>query len=143
MQKELDDVEVNNTWSLVLLPPGKCTIGCKHVYKVKYLANGEVNRLKAHLVAKGYTQSADIDYHDTYAPVVNIVIVRSLLTIDIVKGWYVEQLVVNNAFLYGDLSEDVCMKPLFKYKLHLSQANWVCRLIKFIYGLKQASRVVC
>lgn len=133
-------LEANNTWSLVPLPPGKRTIGCKWVYKVKYLANGEVERLKARLVAKGYTQSARIDYHDMYAHVVKMVTVRTLLVIASAKGWFVEQLDVNNAFLHGDLTEEVYMQPPPGYKLQSSQKHWVCRLIKSIYGLKQASR---
>lgn len=60
------------------------------VYKVKYLTNCKVYRFKARLVAKGYTQSAGIDYHDTYAPVVKMVTMGTLLTIAAAKGWLVE-----------------------------------------------------
>lgn len=109
MQKELDALEANQSWSLVPLPPSKRAIDCKWVFNVKYLANGEVDRFKEGLVAKGYTQSAGVDYHDTYALVVKMVIVRILLAIAAAKGWFVEQLDVNTAFLHGDLTEEVYM----------------------------------
>ena len=55
MDKEIAALEVTNTWSLVPLPPGKSPIGCKWVYKVKYLSDGSIERYKARLVAKGFT----------------------------------------------------------------------------------------
>lgn len=105
MEKELIALESNNTWTLTTLPPGKKCVGCKWVFKIKYLPNGEVDIYKARLVAKGYTQSAGVDYHDTFAPVVKLVTVRSLLAIAAGKNWYVEQLDVNNAFLHGDITK--------------------------------------
>ena len=55
MDKEIEALEVNNTWTLVHLPPGKTAIGCKCVYRIKYLPDGSIERYKAHLVAKGFT----------------------------------------------------------------------------------------
>lgn len=140
MQKEVDALEANNTWSMVPLPKGKRTIGCRWVYKVKYRPDGSVERLKARLVAKGYTQSAGIDYHETYASVVKLVTVRTLLAVAAPKGWHVEQLDVNNAFLHRDLTEEVYMQPPPGYNFNSSHSKLVCRLNKSIYGLKQASR---
>ena len=55
MDKEIEALEVNNTWTLTPLPPGKSTIGYKWVYRVKYLLDGTIERYKARLVAKGFT----------------------------------------------------------------------------------------
>ena len=62
MKEEIQALEDNKTWEVVTLPVGKKAIGCKWVYKIKYKANGEVERFKARLVAKGYTKKGDIDY---------------------------------------------------------------------------------
>lgn len=62
MQAEISALEENNTWSIVDLPQGKVPIGCKWVFKVKYKSNGEVERYKARLVAKVYSQQEGLDY---------------------------------------------------------------------------------
>lgn len=109
MNKELDALESNNTWILVPLPSGKQTIGCRWVFKIKYLANGEVDRFKARLVAKGYTQEPGVDFHDTFAPVAKGVTVKSVIAVAASIYLPLFQLDINNAFLHGDLSEEIYM----------------------------------
>ena len=139
MNKELDALEADHTWDLVPLPPGKKTIGCRWVYKIKYHANGEVERFKARLVAKGYTQEEGVDFHDTFAPVAKGVTVKSVFAVTAIKGWSVFQLDINNAFLHGNLHEEVYMDIPLGYNVS-GISNLVCRLVKSIYGLRQASR---
>jgi len=138
MAQEIVALEENNTWIVTDLPPGKHPIGCKWVYNVKYKANGSIERYKACLVAKGYTQSEGLDYHEIFSPVAKMTAVRTLLVIVAAKRWFLHQLVVNNAFLHGDLDEEVYMElpPGFKTK----GESIVCRSTKSLYGLKQASR---
>ncbi|RHN52451.1 putative RNA-directed DNA polymerase [Medicago truncatula] len=138
MAKEIQALESNNTWILCPLPEGKSAIGCKWIYKIKYHSDGSIDRYKARLVAKDYSQVQGIDYHDTFAPVAKLVTVRLLLSIAAIKNWPLYQFDVNNAFLQGDLSEEVYMKlpPGFSHK----EKPCVCKLNKSIYGLKQASR---
>lgn len=135
MQHELDALQKNHTWDLVDLPPGKHTIGCKWVYKTKLKADGSLNRYKVRLVAKGYSQEAGFDYFDTFSPVVKLTTIKVLLFVAACKNWYVHQLDVNNAFLHGNLHEEVYMLPPKGLTTH----NKVCRLLKSLYGLNQAS----
>lgn len=83
---------------MVALPLGKSVVSSKWVYKIKYRSNEDIERYKAILVEKGYTQSAGIDFHETYAPVVKMVTVGSLLAIFASNNWFLELLDVNYAF---------------------------------------------
>jgi hypothetical protein len=106
---EIDALEANHTWTLTAFPPNKKLIGCKWVYKIKYNPDGTVERYKAQLVAKGYNQQEGLDYTETFAPVAKLVTVRVLLALATTHNWHLHQLDVNNAFLHGDLDEDVYM----------------------------------
>lgn len=138
MQKEIAALEENNTWTITDLPTGKTPIGCKWVFKIKYHADGTIERHKARLVAKGYTQQHGVDYLEIFSPVASITTIRTMLAEAVAKGWIIQQLDVNNAFLHGDLNEEVYMKlpPGFQAQ----SSKQVCKLTRSLYGLKQASR---
>ncbi|RVW74059.1 Retrovirus-related Pol polyprotein from transposon TNT 1-94 [Vitis vinifera] len=109
VDEEVQALEKNGTWEITDLPRGKKPIGCKWIFTVKYKADGNVDRYKARLVAKGFTQSYGIDYQETFAPVAKLNTVRVLLSLAANLDWSLHQLDVKNAFLNGDLEEEVYM----------------------------------
>ncbi|KAL1194230.1 Retrovirus-related Pol polyprotein from transposon RE1 [Cardamine amara subsp. amara] len=138
MQHEIDALEKNKTWELTTLPVGKKVIGCKWVFKIKYRADGTIERFKARLVVLGNRQKEGVDYKETFAPVVRMSTVRTFLSVAAAREWELTQMDVHNAFLHGDLKEEVYMQlpPGFRS----GDKNLVCRLRKSLYGLKQAPR---
>ncbi|WVZ66205.1 hypothetical protein U9M48_015462 [Paspalum notatum var. saurae] len=110
MLEELAALEKNKTWDLVPFPKGKKVVGCKWVFTVKQNPDGKVERYKARLVAKGYLSTYGIDYDETFAPVAKMSTVRTLISCAVVYDWPLYQLDIKNAFLHGDLREEVYME---------------------------------
>ena len=105
MKEELDALTKNHTWDLVTLPPGQFVVGCKWIYKIKTRSDGSIERYKAYLVAKGFTQEYEIDYEETFTPVARISYVRAFLAVAAASKWDIFQTDVKNVFLNGELSE--------------------------------------
>lgn len=110
MGLEMDALHQNGTWDPLTLRPSKKTAGCKQVYTVKFNSDGSIDRLKARLVARGYTQTYAIDYDETFSLVAKISSIRMLLSMVANLDWPLFQLDAKNAFLHGDLHEVVYME---------------------------------
>ena len=139
MVDEMTALHSNGTWDLVSLPLGKSTVGCRWVYTVKVGPDGQVDHLKARLVAKGYTQIYGCDYGDTFSPIAKIASVRLFLSMAAMCHWPLYQLDIKNAFLHGELLEEVYMEqpPGFVAQ---GESGLVCKLRRSLYGLKQFPR---
>ena len=81
MKEELRALDDNKTWEIVRLPSGKKTVGCRWVYKTKYKSDGSVERHKARLVARGFTQTYGEDYKEIFAPVAKMNTFRVLVSL--------------------------------------------------------------
>jgi hypothetical protein len=127
----------NKTWTLVPPASGRNVIDCKWVFKLKYKANGSVDRQKARLVAKGYTQLLGIDYDETFSPVVKPATIRLVISLAVSHGWVLCQLDVHNAFLHVILEEEVYMKQPHGF-VDSNLPPYHCKLNKALYGMKQA-----
>ena len=139
MEAEMEALEKNHTWELVPLPYGKKTVGCRWIYTVKHHPDGSIERYKARLVAKGFTQKYGVDYEETFAPVAKINTIRVLLSLAANFDCPLQHFDVKNAFLHGDLNEEVYMDLPPGYGT-ADGTRVVCRLWKFLYGLKQSPR---
>lgn len=137
MVEEMKALQKNSTWEMVELPLNKKTVGCKWVFTVKYKSDGTIDRYKARLVAKGYTQTYGIDYQETFAPAAKMNTVRVILSLAVNLDWPLRQFDVKNAFLHGDLIEEVYMDPPPGFTPKEAK---VCKLKKALYGLKQSPR---
>ncbi|KAM7473123.1 hypothetical protein LguiB_020366 [Lonicera macranthoides] len=151
-------LEKNVTWEKVKLPKGKIVVGCKWLFTVKYNSDGLVERYKACLVAKGFTQTYGVDYSETFSPVAKLYTIRVLLSVAANLVWPLNQLDVKNVFLNQDLEDEVYMEPppgfteefrtkIYKLKRSLYSLKqfpwaWFERLMKFSQGPRIYLRAV-
>ena len=134
MKVELEAIELNKTWSITQLHLGKNSVGCRWIYKIKHRSDGSIGRHKGRLVAKGYTQQERVDYVDTFSLVAKLVTAKVLLALVASKQRFLFQLDVSNAFLNGDLFEEVYMDIPLGYHIKgehpSSTGKLVCKLHK-------------
>jgi hypothetical protein len=105
MEEECDALITNNTCDLVPhLVCSNVVIG-KWIFKHKFNTDGTLERYKARWVLHNFTQRPDIDYDETFSPVVKLATIRMVLSLAISHYWFVPQLDVKNAFPLGTLSE--------------------------------------
>lgn len=100
--------------------------------------DGTVERLKARLVTRGDKQLKGKEYKHTFSSVAKFTSVRILIALSAMKGWKLHQLDINNAFLHGNIEEEIYMRPPPGSQERLD--GKVCKLQRSLYGLKQASR---
>jgi uncharacterized protein (UPF0332 family) len=87
MDCEINSIEKNKTWTLNELPAGAKKIGVKWVYKTKYNEHGDIDKHKARLVVKGYSQKHGMDYTEVIAPVARLDTVRMIIALAVQKSW--------------------------------------------------------
>jgi Reverse transcriptase (RNA-dependent DNA polymerase)/gag-polypeptide of LTR copia-type len=138
IDKELTSIADAGTWETCTLPEGRKAIKCRWVFKKKLGSANEILRYKARLVAKGFSQMPGIDFDETFAPVARLSGLRLLTSIIASEDLEVNQLDVVNAFLNGVLEEEIFMEPPQGSDI---SSGLVVKLLKGLYGLRQASRV--
>ena len=116
-------------------------LGVNGFFSGKLRSDGSLDRYKARLVALGNKQEYGVDYEETFAPVAKMITVRTILAIAASQSWRLHQMNVKNAFLHGDLQEEIYMK--LPSGMTTSSPHDVCKLRRSLYGLKQAPRAWC
>ncbi|BBG97094.1 transposable element gene [Prunus dulcis] len=110
VETELLALEENQTWDIVPCPSSVKPLGSKFVFSVKLRSDGSIDRYKARLVALGNKQEYGLDYDETFAPVAKMTTVRTIHALAASQSWPLHQMDVKNAFLHGDLKEEVYLK---------------------------------
>ena len=139
MQAEFDALLANRTWTLVDRPPQARVITGKWVFRIKLNPDGTLNRYKARWVVRGFHQRPGIDFTETFSPVVKPATIRTVLALITSHDWPAHQLDVSNAFLHGNIEEQVyCQQPTGF--ADSANPDAVCLLSRSLYGLRQAPR---
>jgi hypothetical protein len=139
IKEELAMIDKNQTWMLVDKSTHKKAIGVKWIFKTKLITDGKINKHKARLVVKGYSQETGIDFTENFAPVSRHETMKLLLALAAQNGWYIFQLDVKSVFLNGVLNEEIYVEQPAGFEKSNS-TNKVYLLKKALYGLKQAPR---
>lgn len=140
MREEMDSLKENDTFELTTLPENRKIVGGKWVYTIK--ENGGMGKLlKARYVAKGYSQTEGIDYHETFAPTADLTSVRALMQIAVQNDLIVHQMDVKTAYLHAPIDEDIYLEqPEGFESTSVTGEKLVYKLKKSLYGLKQSGR---
>jgi len=109
------------------------------VFKIKQGVNGEVERYKAKLVARGFTQTYKVDYNETFAPVTKFTSICCILALTALEDMEIHQMDVKTTFLNGELEEEIYTEQPQGF-VHQGGEHFVCKLHKTLYGLKQLPR---
>jgi transposase InsO family protein len=136
-KSELQSMQDLKTHTLMPLPEGRKAVGSRWVFTVKTDEEGNITRHKARFVAQGYTQVEGVDYTETFAAVAKYDTVRILLALAAKFDLELDQMDVRTAFLNADLKEDIYLKQPAGFE-DPEHPDWVWKLEKAIYGLKQA-----
>ncbi len=141
IKAELDSLKANGTWSLVERPTEANVVDCKWVLRIKKNAAGEIEKYKARLVARGFTQIHGIDFYETYAPVARLSSFRLLIALANRNGWPLDCFDFDSAFLNSELADDevIYLEQPRGYQQGDGK-KYVFRLHKALYGLKQGAK---
>ncbi|GFT05229.1 retrovirus-related Pol polyprotein from transposon TNT 1-94 [Trichonephila clavipes] len=101
----MNSLSENHTWDL---PVGTKAVSCKGIYILKTNPDGNINKYKARLVARGFSQRQSIDYSETFSSVAKLGTIRTVLSIAAEERMHLTN--VSTAFLYGDLEETIYMQ---------------------------------
>jgi histone deacetylase 1/2 len=129
----------NDTWDLMPPPRNANIIFGKWVFCHKLKPDGSLDRYKACWVLRGFSQEQDVDFDETFSPVVKSATVRIVLSIALSLKWETRQLDVKNAFVHGKLAKVVYSRQPTGF-IDSTCPKHVCRLNRLLYGFKQAPR---
>ena len=140
MDREIATLDRAQTWITVPRPEGKNIVGSKWVFRIKRKADGTVEKYKARLVARGFTQVFGEDYYDTFSPVAKLQSFRAILALAARFDWEIKSFDFTSAYLNSELDADEEIYMQLPPGYEGQGPDEVKRLRKSLYGLKQAGR---
>jgi len=135
-ETEINTLVRKNCWDVVPRPKNRPVVSSTWAFKIKRYPDGSMRKLKARFCARGFEQTQGIDYHETFAPVVNWTTVRFLLIMSIILGLKTKQVDYVAAFIQSDIDTEVYVEMPRGF----SEPGKVLKLKKSLYGLKQSPR---
>ena len=141
--QERGQMDLYGVYEIVPVPENVNIVDSKIVFKIKKNADGTIERYKCRLVARGFTQRYNCDYHETFAPVATSTTVRTMLSVCCQRGYFIRQLDITAAYLQGELTDHtIYMRPPKGDVAKMPDGTpAVWKLKKSVYGLKQAGIV--
>jgi hypothetical protein len=133
----------NGTWVVAAVPAGRSAIPAMWIMKVKFNADGTIDKFKVRLVAKGFRQRFGLDFHESFAPTLRTTTLRFLIALACRLGLEAHQMDVSTAFLIPTLEEEIYMRlpeqeSVREYLPSLTTPGTTVRLVKTLYGLVQS-----
>ena len=132
---ELETLQRMGTWELVNAPEDRKPIINKWVFVRKYDKDGNLQKYKACLVARGFSQMPGMDFNETFSLVVRLETIHMILALAVAEDWEIQWMDVKGAYLNGKLKETIYMEQPRGYS---NGTSWICQLIKTLYRLKQS-----
>ena len=137
IKAELTALAANDTWKEIISPKNANIITSKWVFKPKLHINGTLDKLKARVVARDFSQMHDIDYENTFAPTVKFDTLHIFLALVALENLKCHQVDVNNAFTEFFLKKIIYMTPSLSVEV---ASDCALHIMWSLYGLKQATR---
>ena len=127
----------NDVWEMVSRPEGKSVVTSHWLHKLNHVPDGSVEKYKDRFVAQEFSQVEGVDYDETFALFARYTSIKALISITAQMGWKIHQMDVKTAFLNGIIQEEVYVEQPQGFEIHGRESH-VCKLMKGLYGLKQA-----
>ncbi|KAI0992878.1 hypothetical protein K3495_g15306, partial [Podosphaera aphanis] len=137
INEELVSLRKNETFIEAIPPSNANLVSCKWVFTIKTHTDGSIERFKARLVARGFSQVYGQDYHQTFAPTVRMDTLRLFLAVVAAENLECSHYDIKNAFTESHLKEEIFLEPPKGIQI---KKGYVWKALRSLYGLKQAAR---
>jgi hypothetical protein len=107
MTKEYQSIIKNDVWEVVPKPKNEDVVSSKWIYKIKHATDGSIEKYKARIVARGFSQKEGIDYEETFVPIARYTSIRTIIALAAKMEWKLHQMDVKTTFLNGVIEEEV------------------------------------